>query len=79
VTRKLVFATRNQGKLVELRELLTGLDVISIDEVGRGGGQRQWIPSQLSGRQRRLRGLSGERIALHGSEGAVSHRRPDAI
>jgi XTP/dITP diphosphohydrolase len=35
-TRKLVFATRNQGKLVELRELLAGLDVISIDEVGRG-------------------------------------------
>lgn len=33
--RKLVFATRNKGKLVELRELLAGLDVISIDEVGR--------------------------------------------
>lgn len=35
MTRKLVFATRNKGKLVELRELLTGLDVISIDELGR--------------------------------------------
>ncbi|MEO8841102.1 MAG: RdgB/HAM1 family non-canonical purine NTP pyrophosphatase [Kofleriaceae bacterium] len=35
MTRKLVFATHNQGKLVELRELLAGLDVISIDEVGR--------------------------------------------
>jgi len=32
VTRPLVFATRNQGKLVELRELLAGLDVLSIDE-----------------------------------------------
>jgi XTP/dITP diphosphohydrolase len=30
--RPLVFATRNQGKLVELRELLAGLHVISIDE-----------------------------------------------
>jgi len=35
VIRKLVFATRNHGKLVELRDLLVGLDVISIDEVGR--------------------------------------------
>ena len=35
MTRKLVFATRNKGKLVELRELLAGLDVISLDEVGR--------------------------------------------
>jgi XTP/dITP diphosphohydrolase len=35
VTRRLVFATRNKGKLVELRDLLAGLDVISIDEVGR--------------------------------------------
>jgi XTP/dITP diphosphohydrolase len=35
VTGKLVFATRNKGKLVELRDLLAGLDVISIDEVGR--------------------------------------------
>ena len=32
MTRPLVFATRNQGKLVELRELLAGLDVLSIDE-----------------------------------------------
>ncbi len=30
--RPLVFATRNQGKLVELRELLAGLDVLSVDE-----------------------------------------------
>ena len=30
--RPLVFATRNRGKLVELRELLAGLDVLSIDE-----------------------------------------------
>jgi XTP/dITP diphosphohydrolase len=28
----LVFATRNNGKLVELRELLAGFDVLSIDE-----------------------------------------------
>jgi len=32
VTRPLVFATRNKGKLVELRELLAGFDVLSIDE-----------------------------------------------
>lgn len=30
--RPLVFATRNQGKLVELRQLLPGVDVLSIDE-----------------------------------------------
>ena len=38
MTRPLVFATRNKGKLVELRELLSsvsGLRVISIDEVGK--------------------------------------------
>jgi XTP/dITP diphosphohydrolase len=35
MTRPLVFATRNQGKLVELRELLAGVRVLSIDEVGR--------------------------------------------
>jgi XTP/dITP diphosphohydrolase len=35
MTRPLVFATRNQGKLVELRELLTGIEVLSIDEVGK--------------------------------------------
>jgi XTP/dITP diphosphohydrolase len=28
----LVFATRNQGKLVELRQLITGLDVIDVTE-----------------------------------------------
>src|SRR6185436_954309 len=32
VTRPLVFATRNPGKLVELRELLPGLDVLGVDE-----------------------------------------------
>ncbi|MEO6776247.1 MAG: RdgB/HAM1 family non-canonical purine NTP pyrophosphatase [Kofleriaceae bacterium] len=35
MTRPLVFATRNRGKLVELRELLAGVQVLSIDEVGR--------------------------------------------
>jgi XTP/dITP diphosphohydrolase len=30
--RPLVFATRNKGKLVELRDLLPGIDVLSIDE-----------------------------------------------
>ena len=30
--RPLVFATRNKGKLVELRDLLPGVDVLSIDE-----------------------------------------------
>ena len=33
--KQLVFATRNQGKLVELRELLAGFSVLSIDEVGK--------------------------------------------
>jgi len=32
VSRPLVFATRNKGKLVELRALLAGVDVLSIDE-----------------------------------------------
>jgi XTP/dITP diphosphohydrolase len=32
VTRPLVFATRNRGKLVELRELLADFDVLSVDE-----------------------------------------------
>ena len=35
MTRPLVFATRNQGKLVELRELLAGVQVLSIDEVDK--------------------------------------------
>jgi len=34
MTRPLVFATRNKGKLVELRELLAGIQVLAIDEVG---------------------------------------------
>ncbi|MBA3541918.1 MAG: non-canonical purine NTP pyrophosphatase, partial [Deltaproteobacteria bacterium] len=32
MTRPLVFATRNPGKLVELRQLLPDVDVISLDE-----------------------------------------------
>jgi XTP/dITP diphosphohydrolase len=32
VARPLVFATRNRGKLIELRELLPGIDVLAIDE-----------------------------------------------
>jgi XTP/dITP diphosphohydrolase len=35
MTRPLVFATRNQGKLVELRALLPGIDVLSIDEAAQ--------------------------------------------
>lgn len=31
-SRPLVFATRNKGKLAELRELLPGIDVLSVDE-----------------------------------------------
>ena len=34
MTRPLVFATRNKGKLVELRALLPGVDVRSLDETG---------------------------------------------
>lgn len=32
MSRPLVFATRNQGKLVELRQLLPGIAVLSVDE-----------------------------------------------
>ena len=32
MSRPLVFATRNNGKLVELRDLLPGFDVLSVDE-----------------------------------------------
>ncbi|CAN5787665.1 XTP/dITP diphosphatase [soil metagenome] len=39
MTRPLVFATRNKGKLVELRALLPGLDVLSIDEAAARIGQ----------------------------------------
>jgi len=35
----LVFATRNQGKLVELRELLAGIDVIDVEEAARRSGR----------------------------------------
>jgi XTP/dITP diphosphohydrolase len=39
VTRPLVFATRNRGKLVELRQLLPGVDVLSVDEAARALGR----------------------------------------
>jgi XTP/dITP diphosphohydrolase len=39
VTRPLVFATRNQGKLVELRDLLPGIDVLSVDEAAQRLGR----------------------------------------
>ena len=39
MTRPLVFATRNKGKLVELRQLLPGVDVLSIDEAARRIGR----------------------------------------
>jgi XTP/dITP diphosphohydrolase len=39
VTRPLVFATRNQGKLVELRDLLAGTAVLSIDEAAQRVGR----------------------------------------
>jgi XTP/dITP diphosphohydrolase len=39
VTRPLVFATRNKGKLVELRQLLPGVDVLSIDEAAQRIGR----------------------------------------
>jgi XTP/dITP diphosphohydrolase len=38
--RPLVFATRNPGKLVELRELLPGIDVLSVDEAAHKLGIR---------------------------------------
>ncbi len=39
MTRPLVFATRNKGKLVELRELLPGIAVLSIDEAAQRLGR----------------------------------------
>lgn len=39
MTRPLVFATRNQGKLVELRQLLPGVDVLSVDEAAQRLGR----------------------------------------
>jgi len=39
MTRPLVFATRNRGKLVELRQLLPGVDVLSIDEAAQRIGR----------------------------------------
>ncbi len=35
----LVFATRNEGKLVELRQLLVGIDVIDVEEAARRLGR----------------------------------------
>ena len=37
--RPLVFATRNRGKLVELRDLLPGIDVLSVDEAAAKVGR----------------------------------------
>jgi XTP/dITP diphosphohydrolase len=39
MTRPLVFATRNRGKLVELRLLLPGVDVLDIEEAERRVGR----------------------------------------
>ncbi|MDQ3336197.1 MAG: RdgB/HAM1 family non-canonical purine NTP pyrophosphatase [Myxococcota bacterium] len=39
MTRPLVFATRNKGKLVELRQLLPDVDVIDVDEAARRIGR----------------------------------------
>jgi XTP/dITP diphosphohydrolase len=39
MTRPLVFATRNKGKLVELRALLPGIDVLSVDEAAQRIGR----------------------------------------
>ena len=39
MTRPLVFATRNKGKLVELRALLPGVDVLSVDEAAQRIGR----------------------------------------
>ena len=39
MNRPLVFATRNKGKLVELRELLPGVDVLSVDEAAQRLGR----------------------------------------
>ena len=39
MTRPLVFATRNRGKLVELRDLLPFVDVLSVDEAAKRLGK----------------------------------------
>lgn len=39
MNRPLVFATRNRGKLVELRLLLAGVDVLSVDEAAQRIGR----------------------------------------
>lgn len=41
----LVFATRNQGKLVELRELLTNIEVIDVEEAAKRLGRE--IPDTI--------------------------------
>jgi XTP/dITP diphosphohydrolase len=48
VSRPLVFATRNAGKLVELRQLLGGVDVIDIAEAARRIGRE--IPDVVEDR-----------------------------
>lgn len=40
MSRPLVFATRNPGKLVELRQLLPGIEVLSVDEAAHLIGTR---------------------------------------
>ena len=40
MARPLVFATRNPGKLIELRQLLPGIDVLSVDEAAHKLGIR---------------------------------------
>ncbi len=39
MSRPLVFATRNKGKLVELRQLLPGVEVLSVDEAAQRIGR----------------------------------------
>jgi XTP/dITP diphosphohydrolase len=48
VTRPLVFATRNRGKLVELRQLLPEIEVIDLDEAARRLGRE--IPEVVEDR-----------------------------
>ena len=45
MTRPLVFATRNRGKLAELRDLLPGVDVLSVEEAAQRVGKE--IPDTI--------------------------------
>ena len=56
--RPLVFATRNRGKLVELRELLPGIDVVAIDELGRDVPEVVEDADTFAGNARRRRARS---------------------